>query len=275
MAQCYGKILWNSVLPAATASFTGTPVDGFPQSAAVDWLDYTGFRVTVPASSSVTATWTFPAGASMNGIAFLLRPVSGGALTIAAKKAGATIASWSYTPTDPLTLCRFALLTTAETFTAGQALDILFTNAAGTPVVVDVREIAAGTVLTLETGQRAGLPRMANRFGQVVAYSMSINGSVIGRDIIRREKSATIEQDYATESWISTSWAPFIAHAERKAFFWAWHVGTPTGNVAAGLDPCLAVATSIGQVENRAPAPFLKTSLSISCFDGFTPGGIA
>jgi hypothetical protein len=275
MSQCYGHILYNSVLIGATATYTGTVQAGFEQAYAIDWLDYTGFRLVVPASSSVTATWTFTGGVSIQALAFLLRPVSGGALTIAAKKGGTTLASWSYDPTDPATHCRMSVLDAAVAFTTGQALDLLVTNALGASATVDIRELAAGLPLVLETGQRSGLPRMANRFGQVLSYSMTVNGSFVGRDLIRREKSASLAQDYASEAWIAASWAPFVSHAERSAFFWCWHLAASVGGVRAGLDPVLAVASSIGAVENRSPAPLLTTSMSIACIDGFTSGGAA
>jgi hypothetical protein len=85
---------------------------------------------------------------------------------------------------------------------------------------------------------------------------MSVNGSLLGRDIIRREISANIELEYLSQAWVNDSWEPFARHAERLPFFYLYDLETPT-------QVAWAAAESVDAPAHGTPVPTMKVSMAL------------
>lgn len=106
--------------------------------------------------------------------------------------------------------------------------------------------LQAGVATVLPFGKYVGeRPPTLNRIVRKVSQ-VSEGGQFIGRSIIREGVEYTITQDYVTPEWVRSTWEPFIEHAERRPFFYAWRVDDYPAEIAylwSIGDPEVNVAT--------------------------------
>lgn len=90
--------------------------------------------------------------------------------------------------------------------------------------VFNIGVIAFGTYLPLEYGMYTGwTPPRLGRANELI-NSVSDAGAFLGRSVISKGISTTLELQYASDAWVRASWLPFMIHAELKPFFWAPNV---------------------------------------------------
>lgn len=277
MTQCLGRVLYDNQLEGATASYSEAEEAGFELPYAIDKRDFSTFRMVIPAGNTVDVryTWTYGLSDSLDGFAFFMQPVVGfyGIVMVSivhdTGMVETTLATTSVDLSEPWTWLQFCQLVSAQSISAGESIIFRVTGPASN-ITLDVREWSAGVVLTFPIGQRDGVPRFGHQFGQVTSSVVSINGSIIARDILRREKQATIDLPYVNLNWVETYWDPFLRYAERYPFFYSWHTDPPIAGVNTLVDPVWAAASEISPVVNMIPAPLLKVGMSIVCVDGLT-----
>jgi hypothetical protein len=225
----------------------------------------------------VDARYLWPYGLSeeLDGFAFFMQPVVGfyGIVMVSivhdTGSVETNLATTSVDLSEPWTWLQFCQLLTPQAIAAGESI-IFRITAPASNITLDVREWSAGVVLTFPIGQRDGVPRFGHQFGQVTSSVVSVSGSIIARDVVRREKQATIELTHVKLDWIETYWDAFLKHAERYPFFYSWHTDPPIAGVNTLVDPVWAAASEIAPVVNMMPAPLLRIGMSLTCIDGLT-----
>jgi hypothetical protein len=60
--------------------------------------------------------------------------------------------------------------------------------------------------------------------GRAVRYTsnLSENGTFLGRSVLSRYNQVNANFEFMSDSFVKTTWLPFIAHAEKKPFFFKW-----------------------------------------------------
>lgn len=85
--------------------------------------------------------------------------------------------------------------------------------------VFSIACIAFGPQLSLEYGMYLGwTPPPFGRKTQTVT-SVADGGNFLGRSVVAKGVSSTIELQYASDTWMRSNWLAFVRHAEQKPFF--------------------------------------------------------
>lgn len=233
-------------------AYDGAIVDGFDPVNAVDWRDFSTFR-----SASGTSHLEVQVAAAVTVDTVVIWPITGA-------PAGATIeldsspdgTTWTNrgsmsVPVDGsiswADLTPFAL-------TAGQWLRFQIV-ASGT---IDWRQLSAGAKLAFPVGQWSGLNPPTLTQGVVLDNVISVNGSIIGRNQRRQEKTGTLALDHLQPTWVRSNWDPFVQAAVLHAFWWRWD---PTGHPT---EVAFTVSNSVAAPTNMAPAPLMHAEMPIS-----------
>ena len=135
----------------------------------------------------------------------------------------------------------------------GRKVRFRFLGVVGT---VYVRQLTVGEALVFPIGQWSGIASPKFVAGIVQENVIAINGSIIGRNIRRVEKEATIDLQYLEDSWVRASWEPFAEHAKRRSFWYLWDPDRPA-------DVAFAAATSIDPPKNSNPVPLLAVTMPL------------
>jgi hypothetical protein len=91
----------------------------------------------------------------------------------------------------------------------------------------------------------------------VVENVISVNGSILGRNLRRIVKSGNIELNYLTQSWVRSYWNPLAIHASTLAFFWRWNP------VSYPKEIGFCVADKIEAPQNSSPPPYMSVSMPL------------
>lgn len=240
------QVLWDNLLrlpTGATVTYDGTTVVGFEYVNAYDWRDFSMFFPT--AGSHIV-------------------------LDCAASHDADSLCVWWVDDlgTDTVTLewwdgAAWNLIATASQgigtgvhwidFAVQGALKWRLTMSG----IAKIRELCFGVRLQFPMGQWLGINPPKLLQGVVVQNVISMNGSIIGRNLRRIEKGGKIDLSLLLPDWIRTYWEVFAAHAATKAFFYRWNpVGYPD-------EVAFAVAASIEAPVNASPPPRMSVSMPI------------
>lgn len=218
-----GRILFDNRFrdPSGGAfTYSAAEVVGFEKENAIDWRDFSLFRVAIGTSNldiihttdQVIDTLSWYVKQPTNVLAFDLQFESAPAFFT-------TLASFSSVVGDPLIGMKTFNQVTVLT---GRKLRIAF-NA---PLSVeDVRQITVGTRLDFPIGQHQGIapPNLRGEF--VTTNLIAVNGSFIGRDKVRADLRGQIALEFVQpQTFVRDKWLALMEHAERFAFFYAWNL---------------------------------------------------
>ena len=117
-------------------------------------------------------------------------------------------------------------------YTAGQTIRFTLNSAGGTPNQIQIRSLAIGTLFRPPFGQSDNKTRIAFEGGATFTNSESINGSFIGRDVVRNVVSDQVIFDYLTEDQLIDEWQPLAIEMTNHAFFYAWDTEEHPNEVA-------------------------------------------
>lgn len=245
------QVLYDSLLHRfqSTITYDGTTVDGYDDTNAVDWRDFSLFRASVG-----TTNLKIQSDATV-------RPVDTLAVWWLAHAGTATI----YVETSPDDSAWTTVATQALAQAGGIAwLDFAAANVPSsgwlrvrivTTVALDFRQISVGQRLEFPVGQWNGIAPPTLYSGVVVDNVTAVNGSIIGRNVRRLEKSGKLDINLLDPSWVRDSFDPFNRHAGRYAFWYRWHpVGYPT-------EVAFAAANDIVAPVNERPRNKMKIEM--------------
>lgn len=237
------QVLYNNVIRRSDANtaFIGTYVEGFDPSNAYDWRDFTEFVgvgdirclfSVSTATADCVVVWFGASGVDVN----ISISVNGGS-------------SWGPVATVPFVANTMKWINIGpQTF---NGLKISCSSQ------TRIRQVVVGNVLQFPVGQWQEISPPTLIQGLVFENQTSINGSIIGRNIRRYEKSGQISLDRVTQEWVRSSWADFQSFAARTPFFYRWH---PT---AYPNDVAFAVADSLPGPKNASPPPLMHCEMPI------------
>lgn len=215
MACIYPFLLYRNLAnqDGATVALTNEDAD-FPEENGRDWFDYSLVAI---ADGAQTIDITLSAAADVDSAAVYFAAGAAGTVDIYLDTGGGFGASLAtFTINDKPQLKRFA----STALPIGGVIRFAINNTSGG--VIYLRQFCAGEGLLAEQGQRGGLnPPVLNQ-GLVVTNNISVNGSMIGRDVRQLDRRSTIALEYLTEAWVRTYWEDFTTEAIRHAFFYAW-----------------------------------------------------
>ena len=250
-----GEVLYDNLArqAGATIAWSGETLPSFPPRNALDWRDFSVWRITEPGVLEVTLL----IGGAVDSWALWTRTNNGLAATATLQL---ELSAGVFTTVDsPIILAvgSSALvmrrLTQSYSLAAGRKVRLVIGGASS----LDVRQFAFGERLTFEVGQYGGIKPPTLLHGVVVTNVIATNGSIIGRSIRREERSGEISLQPVTREWVRTSWEPFALHASRYAFFYLWN---PTEYPD---EACFAVAENINAPENVSPVPRMKVTMPL------------
>lgn len=239
----YPQVLYDNLLrsSSATVTYSGTEVDGMESVNAYDWRDFTLFEpeateileasfVSGQAADTVTIWWV-DAGTDT----VLVEYWNGSAwVTITTLLQSAGKMQWFDFATQTRTKYRFTFSGTSH-----------------------IRQLTIGVKVTFPMGQWMDINPPTLVQGVVVENQISVNGSIIGRNLRRFEKVGQISMDYLDPTWVRTVWNAIITHAIRYPFWYRWSPTTYPADIA------FTVADSITAPKNMSPPPLMHTELAI------------
>lgn len=218
-----GRILFDNRYrdpTGAAVSYSAAEVVGFEKENAIDWRDFSLFRVAtgiseldvIHSTDQVIDTFSWYVKQPTNTLAFDLQFESSPAFFT-------TLATFSSVVGDPL----IGMKTFAQvTVLAGRKVRVRFNAPLSTE---DVRQVTAGTRLNFPIGQHQGIapPNLRGEF--VTTNLIGVNGSFIGRDKVRADIRGEIVLEFTRpQTFVRDVWLALMEHAERFAFFYAWNL---------------------------------------------------
>lgn len=215
MACIYPLLLYRNIANQAGATVTVSNEDAdFPEENGRDWFDYSLVAI---GAGIQTVDITLASAADCDCAAWYFATGASGTVDIQINTGGGFGASLGQKViTDVPQLMRFA----NQALTAGMQIRFTINNTSG--AVCYLRQYCAGACMLAEQGQRGGLnPPVLNQ-GLMVKNSISVNGSMLGRDVRQLDRRSSIALEYLTEGWVRTYWEDFTGEAIRHAFFYAW-----------------------------------------------------
>lgn len=242
----YGQVFYDNLLRSslATVTYDGTEIIGFESVNAYDWRDFTFFQPGANKHLEVdfggaTAADTVCIWWGSEGTDTCLVSYWDGATwqTITTFSQAVSPLQWFDFPTETRTKYRFTFSTVSS--------------------IQPIRQLTIGVKLTFAMGQWVDINPPLLVQGVVVENQISVNGSIIGRNLRRFEKMGQISLDYLQPDWVRNSWDPFVRQAIRYPFWYRW---SPT---AYPLDIAFAAADSITAPKNMSPQPLMHAEMAI------------
>lgn len=219
MTMVMAQVLYDSAFYKYRSSlnYSGAETSGFEAINAVDWRDWTIFQ-----SAAGTTHLKVQLTAAMAVDALVVwSVVAGSAATLSWSADGS---SWTTLGTITTASASPEWLDFASvTVPLNGWLRITFAASA------QWRLLSAGAKLQFPIGQWSGLNPLSIYQGVVVENVISTNGSILGSNIKRTAKTATLSMPHLTPEWVRASWDPFTRHAAKRAFWYRWDPsGHPT-----------------------------------------------
>lgn len=250
LAQClYDSIFYQT---GAVPAYSGTVAVGFDPQNAYDWMDFSSFR---PAAGTSTLEATFVAGGVIDTAVFWATASTVGLVTSIAVEYETAPATWASLGTFGVPTAGIKWLDlTPVTVGAGRKVRFVFTGVTGT---IDIRQLGIGAKLEFPIGQWVGVNPPHLLQGIVTETVISVNGSILGRNVRRTEKSMEINLTLLLPDWVRTYWEPFAQAASKHAFWYRWSpVGYPT-------EVAFAAAMSIEPPRNAHPQPRMEVTMPL------------
>jgi hypothetical protein len=206
----------------AFVDYQGTTEDPkYPLVNALDWRDWTLFRVK---QGTTDVVFSLPSEHTDNCFCWFFKE-------LAATDTGFTVRLYKETSPgvfspvmdafDPY-LAPIGMATFADTtLQAGKLYLIRFVVPTGKSLYV--RQLAIGSYMSPETGQNVGVAPPSLQQNWKTTNALSVNGSLIGRNLIRLVKEYEINLEWLSPSFITNQWKPFCTHALKYPFFFRWN----------------------------------------------------
>ena len=255
MGMNLGDVLWDNVLRDATPVESSPAPSGFDVTNAIDWRDFTLYR---PAANSYF-TVTLPQPRNIDSFSvFVGVGQAGSTITLSYESSPGVFTNLGTAVLGDSPSIAFNTFNVV-TVLAGRKVKVTFASNTGAGLYI--KQIVAGVRLTFPIGEWEGKTPHYFNSGYVVENVISMNGSLIARNIRRVEKSGSINLEYLSYNWIFTYWEPFAAHAARYPFLYRWN---PTDYP---WDTIFAAADQINAPTNGSPPPTMKVVMP---FKGIT-----
>ncbi|UOF83036.1 hypothetical protein [Caudoviricetes sp.] len=210
-----GDVLYDNVFRKGTLAYSGTVTSGFEKENAVDWRDFSFFA---PSSGTTALSVALTAGQSIDTACIWVGTLGGlTAITVDYESAPSVFTTLA-TISSPVVGFNFVTFASVAVAT-GRQVRVNFVDAAGTS---RIRQVTVGPRLTFPIGEWVDKTPHALQSGLVMDNIISMNGSIIARNVRRVEKSGAINLEYLTEAWVRTYWEPFITHAINYPFWYRW-----------------------------------------------------
>lgn len=281
----YGRVLWDNLLARASGvEWDGDDIENLSYENAYDYSDFTLFATTIGDTNYLTfnttpendidtiAIYIVPfiasdvlpdeaiIGYSFIGSALIAQPTANGVCTVTLQKeTGEGTDVWTdvvskvFSGRDYIWYETFAAVSVPD----ARRMRIKFENTAGSQLIV--RQIALGEGLVFPIGQYDQVTPPSLVSNVVITNPVSQNGSLLTRQSRRLEKTAEIDLQYLTRTWVSDSWNPFAVHAAKKPFFYSWnHEDFPD-------DACWATAGEIIAPAYMQPPTKMRVSMPLRC----------
>lgn len=243
----YGDVMYDNVMRDATPVYSATDIPAYAVANLFDWLNYSLFQPQNLATIDVTV----PAGRTLTDVTYwVATPTVSSYFELYYESAPSTFTLLGTFGLDTAGIRTYPF--SSVTVSAGRRVRVKFY---GVGTTTFMRQLFVGTKLTFPAGEWVDKTPHALQSGFVVENVISMNGSIIGRNIRRVEKSGKIELEHLTESWVRNYWEPFVTHATRLPFFYRWN---PTDY---SQDVIFAAADSIVPPMNMSPPPLMKVSM--------------
>ncbi len=217
-----GRILFENQFrnPDNTGfSYSGAEVSGFEKENAIDWRDFSLFRIatgieeldiTMDVDTVIdTFGWYVPPLDANRTITLVLKYESAPAVFT-------SITDFISSSDDLLGMKSFDPVTVL----AGRILRVETQAVLGAQ---NVRQITVGKRLDFPIGQHRGIRPPTLRGSFVTSNVIAVDGSFLGRDKVRADIQGDIELEFLQpQTFVRDLWVPFMEHAERFAFYYAW-----------------------------------------------------
>jgi hypothetical protein len=247
------QVLWDSLFfrYRSSLAYSGTVTAGFDAVNAIDWRDFTLFRYNDPGvTKTLTVTCSPVATLADTLVVWLVGPTIPASLVVTAQ-VSADGSTWE-------SLGGGTIGAVMQWFDlAAATVDINYARVQITCPTgpVDFRSIAFGPRLQFPIGQWQDVNPPQLYQGVIMENVMAVNGSILGRNIKRIEKTGKISLTLLEPAWIRAEWQAFAVHVGKQAFFHRWNpVGYPN-------EVAFAVATEIVAPTNDRPPPRMKVEL--------------
>ncbi len=240
------QVLYDSIIRSGSLAYSAAQVPGFELPNLYDWRDFSMFRSAAGATLIVdmlaSDTW-----ADTLAVWPIVQAGADTGITLEVSDDGTTwatvIVCASFTDPSPHWFDLAELTARYFRFTF---------DGAG-----NFRQIALGKRLQFPIGQWMGLnpPKLVQ--GVIVQNVISMNGSIIGRNLRRIEKGGRIDLTLLLPDWVRTEWDAFALHCTKLSFFYRWDP------VKHGDEIAFAVADGIEAPVNDSPPPRMKVGMPI------------
>ncbi len=203
------RVAYSNLLELGTVS-ASSESPAFPVQNAYDWVTTDFFQ---PASGGTTfITLTLVQGRAANYLAYYAQDLwsKGGSLSLQYWDGSAWVDTGAgIAPSDNSPRVLFFPTVTATQWR------VAFTCA--TPF--NIGALAFGEYLALPQGMYLNwTPPVLGRSTTTI-NSVSENGAFLGRSVLARGMSTTLQLTGASDEWVRQNWLPFIRHAELKPFW--------------------------------------------------------
>ena len=239
----------------ATGTYSTTIVPGYEPENCFDWRDFSSFLVASASTTSLDLTFGTAQTVDTWSVFTRQYDATGGAAIILKYESAPAV----FTTVDTVSIAAgTAALTlrqvTPFTVAVGRKLRFEFmTNADD----FYVRQLVTGQRLEFPIGQHGGITPPNLQQGVVVDNVIAVNGSLIGRNKRRFERTSSIKLDYLDPAWVRTYWEPFVTHAIRYPFIYAWNLATYSAEVV------FAAADNIVAPENMPKRGKMRVSMPL------------
>jgi len=239
----------------ATGVYSGTIIPGFEPENAFDWRDFSSFLVA--AASTTDLDLTFGTAQTIDTWSVFTQQYDavGGAAIILKYESAPSVFTTIDTVSIPAGSAALTLRkVTPFTVAVGRKLRYEFMTNADS---FYVRQLVTGERLEFPIGQHGGITPPNLQQGVVVSNTIAVNGSLIGRDKRRFERACKIDLDYLDPAWVRTYWEPFVTHAIRYPFMYAWNL------VDYPAEVVLAASRDIPAPENMGKRGKMRVSMPL------------
>ena len=212
MLLLYDNLLSKTSLAGYTLLSSGDAT-GYPKENIADWLDFDFWKADAAGTEYVEVQFTATQPADTLAIYAHDIYTNGGSVKVRRYDSGAwTQVGTTLTPTsDGLHIIQFASATDTR-----WRMEVTSTPASKIGVAF------LGAALTIDGGSQIGIaPPLVQ--SDEVTINRAAGGALLGIAGKPKASDVSIDIELQTPAWIRASWQPFLEHAKRRAFIFAWN----------------------------------------------------
>ncbi len=279
----YGEVLYDNALrKALDLSWDGTEVAGFTYLNLIDYNDWSLFVTELSADRRLTAylpfnerydtlaLWVVPFNVSLLsdeavidysfiGEAQIGGDTDNGECTVSVElETGDGTGVYTVIATKLISgTTEFWYIHLPQVYqqVSNERLRIRFNNSAGSQLVV--RQLMIGERLKFPTGQHNDAAMLTLTSAQIFTNSMSANGSNLGRQTRRSEKTAEIRLEHLQPGWVRKEWEQFTRHMKNYGCIYVWNYEQYPNDVG------YCVASDLVMPQNMRPPPLMQVSMPL------------